>query len=196
MDAESIKGIASASLPHAVSLLREWFSNGKLIGKEFAVGNLQGAAGKSLSVNVHTGAWRDAATGDKGGDLVSLLAAKEGISQSKAAEVLASRIGLAISNRETSVAVADYTALPFAPADAPPPPLDARLGTPAASWCYRNQSGAIVGYVNRYDTANGKDYRPVAWCRNGTGEGWQFKAFGRPRPLYRLDLLAERSASA
>ena len=39
----------------------------------------------SFSVNLHTGRWGDFATGDKGGDVVSLIAFLEGCPQHKAA---------------------------------------------------------------------------------------------------------------
>jgi hypothetical protein len=43
----------------------------------------------SFKVNLRTGRWADFATGDKGGDVISLLAYLKGISQSEAARHLA-----------------------------------------------------------------------------------------------------------
>ena len=43
----------------------------------------------SFKVNLHTGHWADFATGDKGGDAISLLAYLRGVSQSEAARLLA-----------------------------------------------------------------------------------------------------------
>jgi len=47
----------------------------------------------SFRINTLTGKWADFATGDKGGDIVSLWAYVEGISQTDAARVLQSIIG-------------------------------------------------------------------------------------------------------
>jgi hypothetical protein len=54
----------------------------------------------SFLINLRTGKWADFATGDKGGDPVSLAAFLFGLSQSKAAEELARMLGVAISTLE------------------------------------------------------------------------------------------------
>ncbi len=48
----------------------------------------------SFKINLHTGMWADFATGDKGGDPVSLVAFLFGISQTKAANKLADMMGI------------------------------------------------------------------------------------------------------
>ena len=48
----------------------------------------------SFSVNMLTGAWHDFASGDKGGDLVSLLAFVQGCRQGEAARPIAHHLGL------------------------------------------------------------------------------------------------------
>src|SRR5688572_9192600 len=78
-----------------VDRLRRMFPNGKLRGKEFVVGNLDGDAGDSLSINVITGEWGDFAEGLTGGDPISLHAAKYcGGRQSLAARELGEELGL------------------------------------------------------------------------------------------------------
>jgi hypothetical protein len=47
----------------------------------------------SFMVNLRTGRWADFATGDKGGDLVSLIAYLDNVSQGEAARRLAGMIG-------------------------------------------------------------------------------------------------------
>jgi len=47
------------------------------------------------------------------------------------------------------------------PADAPQPPASHyRYGKPTATWCYRNASGLVLGYVRRFDTPDGKMFQP------------------------------------
>jgi hypothetical protein len=48
----------------------------------------------SFKINVRTGRWADFATGDKGGDPVSLVAYLEGVSQVEAARLLGRMLGL------------------------------------------------------------------------------------------------------
>ena len=69
--------INRAALVQAKSLLRTWFPNGRLSGKEYRIGSINGEPGKSFSVNTTTGEWAEFnGLGRKGGDLVSLYAAK------------------------------------------------------------------------------------------------------------------------
>ncbi len=57
----------------------------------------------------------------------------------------------------------------------------------AASWTYHDANGQPAGAVIRWDTATGKDIRPVS--RKGTG--WIIGAMPAPRPLYRLPELRD-----
>jgi putative DNA primase/helicase len=87
-------------LSNSRHLLETWFPNGKWVGKEFRIGNLAGDPGQSLSVNHLNGLWCDYATGDSGGDLISLFAAKHGLSQGKAAKELDGTIASEINHKK------------------------------------------------------------------------------------------------
>ena len=67
--------LAEKLLADAPALLREWFPAGKVTGREFKIGNVEGDAGESLCVNIDTGKWADFSGSNKGGDLISLYAA-------------------------------------------------------------------------------------------------------------------------
>jgi putative DNA primase/helicase len=72
------------------------------------------------------------------------------------------------------------------------------LGAPAASWLYRDAMGGRIGFIARYNKANGgKEFRPRTWCKNvETGrEEWRWKNVPDPRPLYGLELLAQRPSA-
>src|SRR5687768_13698679 len=57
--------------------LERMFPNGRRKGHEFVVGNIEGDAGDSLSVNLKTGKWADFHPGGPSGpDPISLYAAK------------------------------------------------------------------------------------------------------------------------
>lgn len=83
------------------SIVREIFPNGKQKGREYSVANLQGDAGNSVSFNLDTGLWGefgDGPDGPRGSDIISLYAAKEGISQADAYDQLSERYGFVQSN--------------------------------------------------------------------------------------------------
>lgn len=91
IDFDHINNLARSALPQ---LLRAWLPEGKARGREYVSGDLRGAPGESLSINMQTGLWADFATGETGGDPVSLFAAIHGISQSDAARRIAQSFGI------------------------------------------------------------------------------------------------------
>ena len=88
--------INGAALPALPALCIRWLPGGKRIGREYVTVNptrVDRCAG-SFKVNLHTGRWADFATGDKGGDVVSLAAYLFGLRQSDAARRLADALGI------------------------------------------------------------------------------------------------------
>ncbi len=83
--------INRAGLTSLLALLRRWLPDGRLIGREYTARNPRRADRRpgSFCVNVATGKWADFATGDKGGDVVSLAAYLSGAGQADAARALA-----------------------------------------------------------------------------------------------------------
>lgn len=93
-EAPNFPAVARAALPHLPELCRRWLSGGKEIRREWVCGSLAGEAGASCKINLRTGEWADFATGQKGGDAVSLTAAVHGLTQAEAAERLAQMLGM------------------------------------------------------------------------------------------------------
>jgi putative DNA primase/helicase len=116
--------LAAALLGRADTLVPAWLPGGTKRGHEYQCGDLSGGAGSSLSVNLTSGQWSDFATGDKGGDLISLYAAIHGLDNGRAAVQVAREEGL-----ET---VAGVTQAP-AGADAAPRPAPAPRAPAAAA---------------------------------------------------------------
>ncbi len=88
-----------------------------------------------------------------------------------------------------------WTAVVPVPADAPKPPASHhRLGKPIATWCYRNSKGELLGYVSRFETPDGKQFRPLTYARPADGgkAQWRWESWSLPRPIYGLPALAER----
>ncbi len=93
IDFDAINRAALAVLP---SLLIRWAPGGITRGSEYVARNPTRADRQpgSFKVNVRTGRWADFATGDKGGDVVSLAAYLAGTGQAEAARNLARMLGL------------------------------------------------------------------------------------------------------
>ncbi len=91
-----IQRIADAALQQADHLLADWLPDGTRKGKEYWPTNpVRGDRQPgSFSINLHSGTWLDFASGDKGGDLVSLLAYLRGCRQADAARMIAQQLGL------------------------------------------------------------------------------------------------------
>ncbi|MGD9511244.1 MAG: hypothetical protein AB7O95_26515 [Geminicoccaceae bacterium] len=81
----------AAALPALPALLDRWLPEGRWQGREYVVRNprRQDRRPGSFKINLATGRWSDFATGDKGGDPISLAAYLFGLTQPEAARRLA-----------------------------------------------------------------------------------------------------------
>jgi hypothetical protein len=93
LDYRAINAAALARLPE---LLARWLPNGRLEGHEYVALNPKrdDYSLGSFKINLKTGKWSDFATGDAGGDVVSLAAYLAGTSQAEAARSLAEMLGV------------------------------------------------------------------------------------------------------
>jgi hypothetical protein len=87
--------INTACLARAAALLPMWL-DGRRVGEEFEALNPTRPDRKpgSFRINLRSGKWADFATGDRGGDLVSLYAYVKGLRQGEAARDLIHRWGM------------------------------------------------------------------------------------------------------
>jgi putative DNA primase/helicase len=203
--------VNAVAMPQLLGLVVQMLPHGKLEGDEWVSLNPTRSDQKrgSFKVNVKTGMWSDFATGDSGGDVISLRAYILNVSQIEAARQLALMLGLQSYSAKAAKAAQREAAAPHpkkdkAPEDTPifPVPADApaaslrhyRHGDPAGSWAYLDAGGKLLGYIARFDIGpKEKEVLPYTFCSlaNG-GTGWRWKSFPIPRPLYGLKALAER----
>ena len=182
------EGLAASLLARAESLLPSWLPEGKRVGREFTVGSLNGERGKSLSINLDTGIWKDFAGTDGGGDLISLFAAINGIKQGDAVKSLFGDDAAPVrlnGHAQRAPVVIEPPAIE-APMDAPAPGPHHKHGEASGAWCYRTATGAPLGWICRYETPKGKVFAQYRWLDGG----WQAKSLPKPRPIYNLDKLA------
>ena len=85
-----------SALARAVAVVRGLLPEGRIEGHEYVARNPLRPDRRlgSFKVNISTGRWADFATGDGGGDLVSLAAFVSGLPQREAAIRLAESIGV------------------------------------------------------------------------------------------------------
>ena len=88
--------VASAALARSDAIVSRWLPDGRRDGSEWVARNPKRADRKlgSFKVNLRTGRWGDFATGDKGGDLISLAAWLFDLSQPAAALRVADMLGI------------------------------------------------------------------------------------------------------
>ncbi len=93
VDFAAINRAALGSLP---AILARWLPYGQTEGTEYVARNPTRADRRpgSFKINLHTGLWADFATGERGGDVVSLGAYLAGVGQYEAARNLARMLGI------------------------------------------------------------------------------------------------------
>lgn len=93
IDFDAVNSAALSDLP---SLLCRWLPDGRTLGREYVARNPRRADKKagSFKINLHSGKWCDFATGDAGGDVVSLAAYLSGSGQAEAALNLSEMLGI------------------------------------------------------------------------------------------------------
>ena len=90
------KRINSVALFNSLPILRRLLPDGRIQKNEYLAKNPKRPDRHigSFKINLKTGKWADFATGDRGGDLISLVAFIQDVSQSEAARLLASMLGI------------------------------------------------------------------------------------------------------
>lgn len=190
------KLIAASALAGADSLVPLWLPDGKRSNYEWSALNPTRGDSKagSFSVNLNTGVWADFATGDKGGDLVSLYAYLHGLSQGDAARALADQLRVSIEPNlqpapapQTEKRRTPWVASRTVPAGAPPPFVAHSVrGKPEMRWEYK-RDGQTLGWIYRFKTSDGgKEVLPLVWATNteSGAQEWRWLAMAEPRPLY------------
>ena len=94
----NFRSINSAALAVLPSLLTRWLPTGRRKGREWVALNPKRADRRagSFRVNMVTGRWSDFATGDVGGDAISLAAYLFNLKQTQAARHIAGMLGISL----------------------------------------------------------------------------------------------------
>ncbi len=182
------------------SILDEWISSGKIEGNEFKALNPTRADSKigSFSININTGMWADFATGDKG-DIIDLYAYIYHLDNKEACKQLSEKY-LHDYQSKKSPQKGGYskgklkTITPIPKDVSKPSFTHFNYGKPSHVWEYKNQLGESLGFICRYDLADGtKQILPRTYVEdeNATRK-WSWRQFNEPRPLYGLEKLIDK----
>ncbi len=217
-----IKEVARAALASSQRVVSHFLPSGRREGNEWVARNptRDDKHLGSFKINLSNGKWNDFATGDKGGDLVSLVAYLEGTNQLEAARRLAKFLGMADPGQANPTPAQPAVAAPSPQPQSPPEPQYAptlvpgippetlgsapqshpKLGSPSCVWTYHNRDGQPAFYIHRYDLKDaqgnlvldetGKPKKEFRPLSWSSEKGWMWKAPSDPRPLYNLHLLA------
>jgi putative DNA primase/helicase len=188
MRAEDINRIVLGQID---AFLAEWLPGGRVENSEYVVRNPTRADNKpgSFRINLNKGVWADFATSDSGSDPISLYAYIKGISQGEAIKALKDRLGGAspAPAKPRPAQQAKITEMIPAPVGVRPNFRHPKHGAPSMTWVYKSRDGQAIGFVARYDTAEGKEICPMVFDQ---AQGrWRFAGFPDPRPLYGLEYL-------
>ena len=183
------------------SILLYLFPAGQIRYDKFYIGDIRGNRGKSLVVELtgsKAGCWHDFESGE-GGDIFRLWGLVNGFSDNKSAfpkilESISEYLGDRPSKRrfdaadlhEAKISDPVKTNEPIQHICAETPkayPID-ELGKPTDKWDYKAEDGNLIACVYRYDTPEGKEFRP--WdVLNKRAKAPEI------RPLYRIPDIAE-----
>lgn len=204
------KAIAAHALQEIRVVLNHWCPGGKQQGCEYVVRNptRNDKTAGSFSINLNDGTWSDFATGDKGGDLVALVAYLDGVNNAEAANRVAEFLGIepgkSSANKppaalktpknnndglECVMPVPDY---------APKPIVEHyKHGKPSKRYCYQDVSCLVNFYHDRFEPkqkGGRKQFAPLTLWRSQSGDFvWRYKAPPKNRPLYNLQYLSSQS---
>jgi len=172
----------------------QWLPGGKVKGGQYRIGGIDGSLGSSMSINLRTGQWYDHATEDKGGDLISLYAATNNLTQGEAASELQGAVNIVrmakTTKRKPVASESDWEhalTKPEAPA-----PEHWEHGQADIVYKYADAAGRPVGVIMRWNLPDGsKTISQCSWMRHKKTDRctWKWQAFNAPRPLYRGELL-------
>jgi predicted P-loop ATPase len=198
---------------NASTVVPEWLPGGKKQGRNYFAANphRNDSHAGSFAINLETGKWSDFATGDKGGDLVSLYAFLfHGGNNGDAARALCDKYGIRIDADARERAASKVTDIDEkrpklimpVPGDVQQKPngwadgfKHPKFGKASRVWEYRDAKARLLFYIARYDVEPRKQIVPWSWCFDleKNVHKWMMRGItGKdPRPLYGLDRLAD-----
>ena len=180
------KDIGARILAQLSYIISDIVPGGELVGREYRAASILGGKGKSFSINIETGVWKDFATNESGGDVINLYSQIKSCSQSDAAKTL-SEMYLGDTPKITVSypvpKVKQAVSLIKPPPEVAPPDFGKDV---EAVYSYQDTEGNPWFYIVR---RSGKVFHPYCFS---TDLKWVAKHWPSPRPLFGLELLTSK----
>lgn len=180
----TIRSVAVALAEAAERVCAELLPNGKRVGHTWIVGDVTGAPGESLEVELEgekAGLWVDH-HGGGGGDMITLIMENKMISKGLAVRKGMEILGLKDDGERNGF---------FDPLKFPLPRDGGIFITGNAYWTYHTPTGQIDGYVVRFDFPDGK--KDVIPIRIVDGKPkWKGWLKDQGKPLFNAHLILQR----
>lgn len=200
-----LDALKAALLAQAQSVLPSWFPAGRYEGGIFMLGDISGAAGRSLKVS-KDGRWKDWASGESGSNLLELYAQHHRLEITKAYDDLAPAYGLngvehPIARKAVTVPKVEKPKMDI---EMPVPPDVKRPsfrgeGEDVTVYEYRGLNGELLCIVYRRDyIEDGERKKKILPYVFGTKDGkrqWHAHHPRAPKPLYNQPWLAKSNKS-
>lgn len=204
------KHLADVALSRSRDVAEHYLPGGKYESDEYVVLNPKRSDSRagSFKVNMVTGIWSDFATGDKGADLISLVAYVTNQSQGDAYKELANYVGAGGLTQERPPAKKRSAKVKWTPILPVPkealsscPTSDYKLGKPKMVWEYLDEAGELLIKILRFETTEKgkikKHFKPLTYGCSDRGEKkWLWKSIPDNRPLYGLHELNSKPDAA
>lgn len=175
---------------HLRDYLFQLFPAGKLVGKEFLIGDIFGSTGSSLSFNIEKGCGQDFAAAQVFGSIVELVQEKFGLEEQAAFRKIEKDWGMNVvpiiaEPKKPEPKPVEINHVPFdkdMPLVVPGSIID-KFGEPTDRWLYETADGRGICWVVRFDPpGKKKEFKPFIFGENG----WLIKAPNKPRVIYNL----------
>lgn len=140
----TFKAVNEQLLKRSLGFCEQLLPGGDMRGNEYVCADLSGGQGRSFSVNLTTGIWKDFSTEESGGDLISLWAAVEEVPQSAAREECKLWLGEAPVQKTKEAE-----------------PLWWRWEKADKIWDYVNADGVVVCQVKRWNERPDENHAKV-----------------------------------
>ena len=197
MNSEFFQAVKSALEPRLAAVAESLLPGGRIVGKEYVCGSLEGGEGKSCRINLQSGVGSDFATGETCSDIIDLAAKVWNMRPYEAAKELANQYGIEdrvfgplTAGKEIKIGL-DFTPILPVPKNAPEPTRrHSQYGMCVKQWRYLNAFGELMFCTARFDQADGKVVLPQCYGRFGKShKQWCWKSLPDSRPLYGLPKL-------
>lgn len=166
------KDLDKVLLNNILRLIPEFVPGGKQVGNEYVAESIYGGAGRSFSINLQSGVWKDFSKTDHAGvGLLSLYKKIYNIEYVEAARILADIVSYAVPSDNRAKLPSKFHRI---------------HGNATGYWVYKNARGYATHVAMRFDPKDSDKKQFSQWHFDELTDQWIAKA-SKTNPLYKLN---------